>query len=411
MRAVVGRWLLVGGLSVVLSAAAGAQPLPFTGVSLAGGEFGDPKPGTTLKYGQKFIYPNAAERDYYVGKGLNVFRIGFHWEVLQPVASGELDAKETERLKAVVKQYTAKGVIVLLDPHNYARYYGQVVGGAKVSAADFADFWRRLAGVFGDDLRVWFGLVNEPHDMPTAQWFGAAAAAVKAIREAGARNLILVPGNSWTGAHAWTEGQPGQSSASQIGLVKDPLDHFIIEVHQYLDRDNSGTHPEVVGPSIGSQRVAKFVAWCRENHYRAFLGEFGAGDKPGSAQAVGDLLASMEKDRDVWLGWTWWAGGPWWGDYMFTLDPKAGADRPQMAWLAPHLHGGGLPKFQLTVDGGAGGGPAEPAGTVAIAAGPALAGQTFAGWTGDVAWLADAKAAATTVTMPFKDIKVAASWR
>ena len=47
----------------------------------------------------------------------------------------------------------------------------------------------------------------------------------------------------------------------------------------------------------------------------------------------------MEAAPDVWLGWAWWAAGPWWSDYMFTLEPKPdGTDRPQMAWLAPHLH-------------------------------------------------------------------------
>ena len=245
--------------------------------------------------------------------------------------------------------------------------------------------------------------------MPTAQWFGDAAAAVTAIREAGAKNLILVPGNSWTGAHSFTEGKPGDSSASQMVQIKDPLDHFVIEVHQYLDSNNSGTHKEVVNGTIGSQRIARFTAWCRENHYRAFLGEFGAGDMPGSADAVNDLLLTMEKDRDVWLGWTWWAGGPWWGDYMYTLDPKNGEDRPQMAWLESHLRGASLPKFQLTVDGGVGAGAIEPGTQVEIQVLPA--GKTFDAWTGDIAWLADAKAAKTTLTMPFKNIKVTATWK
>jgi len=39
----------------------------------------------------------------------------------------------------------------------------------------------------------------------------------------------------------------------------------------------------------------------------------------------------------VWIGFTWWAAGPWWGEYMFTLEPKQGVDRPQMRLLLPYL--------------------------------------------------------------------------
>jgi hypothetical protein len=25
----------------------------------------------------------------------------------------------------------------------------------------------------------------------------------------------------------------------------------------------------------------------------------------------------------VWNGWTWWAAGPWWGNYIFSVEPNA----------------------------------------------------------------------------------------
>jgi hypothetical protein len=44
----------------------------------------------------------------------------------------------------------------------------------------------------------------------------------------------------------------------------------------------------------------------------------------------------------VWLGWTWWAAGPWWGNYQFTLEPTnlgqpSQADRPAMPLLRSHI--------------------------------------------------------------------------
>lgn len=385
-------------------------PLPLTGVNLAGGEFwmsGKPKEGVRPNYGVNYVYPNAAEIDYFSRKGMNLFRYQFLWETLQPTLRTPLEKADLGRLKDSVKHATSRGLAVILDPHNYARYYGtNIVGGPKVSAADFADFWERLAQEFKDSPYVWFGLVNEPHDMPTAQWFEAANACIAAIRGTGAKNLILVPGNSWTGAHSWTSGGEG-SNARHALEVKDPLDYWAIDVHQYLDADSSGTHRAVVSRTIGSERLKKFTAWCREHHRRAVLGEFAVADAPNAREALDDLLSSMERDRDVWLGWTWWAAGSWWGDYMFTLEPKNGTDRPQMTWLGSHLSGAKMPQFRLVVKNGTGGGEA-PACSVQPVSAVAASRMVFKKWKGDVSWLQDATAAKTTVRMPFKDVQLEA---
>ena len=87
----------------------------------------------------------------------------------------------------------------------------------------------------------------------------------------------------------------------------------------------------------GSERVTAFTTWLRGNGYRAFLGEFAGARNQTCYDAVDDLLDHLDANRDVWLGWTWWAAGPWWSDYMFTLAPDGMTDRPQMAVLTPHL--------------------------------------------------------------------------
>ena len=308
--------------------------LPFTGVNLSGGEFGGPKPGVPQIYGTNFIYPSPAEFGYFAGQGVNIVRLPFHWETLQPTLNQPLIPAEVDRLKAVVSGATAQGLVILLDPHNYARYYDKVVGSPDVPDAAFADFWGRLAGQFRDDPRVWFGLMNEPHDMPTDQWLGAANAAIAAVRRAGAKNLILVPGNGWTSASGWA----ANGNAVAMLQIHDPAKHYIFEVHSYYDSDSSGTKPSVVSPTVGVERLRQFTLWCRQHHQRAFLGEFGAGDSPEAQAAVDNTLAFMEQSRDVWAGFTWWAAGPWWGDYMFSVEPKGGQDRPQMAYLRPYLN-------------------------------------------------------------------------
>jgi endoglucanase len=398
-------------LDLILRSGALAGPLPLTGVNLAGGEFWwarKPRGEVHPQYGVNYSYPTKAEIDYFSGKGMNLFRYQFLWETLQPQVKTPLEKADLERLKASVRLATSRKLIVVLDPHNYARYYGtNVVGGPIVSFADFADFWQRLSLEFKDDPYVWFGLVNEPHDMPTGQWYEAANACIAAIRSGGANNLILVPGNSWSGAHSWLNGG-SNSNAKCILNIKDPLDYWAVEVHQYVDADNSGTHRAVVSPTIGSERLKKFVDWCRQNRMRAVLGEFGVPVVPDGQPCLDDLLQSMERDSDVWLGWTWWAAGSRWGDYLFTIEPKNGQDRPQMAWLQPHLGGTKLPTFTVAVKNGAGQCSAEACTVQTIEAGPAPAGTVFKHWSGDTVWLKSADSAKTTVTVPFKNIQVEA---
>lgn len=396
-------------LSLALGSGVAGGPLPLTGVNLAGGEFYKPKPGVRPTYGREYVYPSKAEIDYFAGKGMNLFRYQFLWETLQPELRTPLDKADLQRLKTTVQYATSRKLIVLLDPHNYARYYNtNVVGGPAVSFADFADFWHRLALEFKDDPYVWYGLVNEPHSMPTQQWFDAANAAIAAIRSAGANQLILVPGNSWSGAHSWVKENYGGSNARQILSVKDPLDYWAVEVHQYLDADSSGRHRSVVSPTIGSERLRGFVGWCRQHKKRAVLGEFAVPVAPNGEEALNDMLTSMERDSDVWLGWTWWAAGSRWGEYLFTLEPKHGQDRPQMAWLEPHLSGAKLPRFTVTVKNGSGQCNAEACSVQAIEAAPAPTGTVFKHWAGDTAWLNNPAAARTSVTVPFKEIQVEA---
>ena len=343
----VRRTLAFMTLIVIGSAAAAAVPL--TGVNLAAADFGENElPGT---YNIHYTYPTAAEVDYYVDKGVNTFRLPFRWERLQRSAGAALDATELARLDAVVDYATAQGAQVLLDPHNYARYYGDVIGSGVVSNADFADFWSRLANQYGDNPRVMFGLVNEPNSMPTEQWLSAANEAIAAIRATGANNTVFVPGNAWSGAHSWNQSWYGTSNAQVMTGIVDPANNYVIEVHQYLNGNSSGADSGIVSETIGQERLVDFTEWARANNLRAFLGEFAvANSTVGDAanqigdEAINHMLDYVEANNDVWLGWTWWAGGPWWGEYRFTIEPQnlSGdnpTDRPVMNLIEPRLVG------------------------------------------------------------------------
>ena len=95
-------------------------------------------------------------------------------------------------------------------------------------------------------------------------------------------------------------------------------------------------------PTVGSDQLAEATMWLRENGHQALLGSFAVASldesHPNCEEALEDVLSFMDEESDVWLGWTWWAAGPWWGDYMFTIEPTdSGEDRSQMAVLEAHI--------------------------------------------------------------------------
>jgi endoglucanase len=313
-----------------------AIPPLLTGVNLAGADFGrvDRLPGV---YGVDYFYPTHAEVDYFLSKGMTVFRLPFSWENLQHSQFADFDPAELARLDDIVGYATGRGARVILDPHNYARYYNKIVGGPDVPASALTDLWTRLATHFKDDSRLIFGLMNEPNTMPTELWLADANAAIQAIRQTGAANLILVPGNAWSGAASWDQSWYGTPNAKAMLGVVDPGHNYAYEVHQYLDQDSSGTHEECVSRTIGSERLASLTAWLRQHAQRAFLGEFAGARNDTCYAALDDMLDFVDHNAGVWLGWTYWAAGPKWGEYRFTLEPAGGADRPQMAVLLRHI--------------------------------------------------------------------------
>jgi endoglucanase len=313
---------------------ASTATMPFlAGTNLSGAEFGT----RADVYGKDYTYPTNSEVDYFTGKGLRVFRINFLWERLQPTLDGALSTTELGRLKPLVNYISSKGAYAILDPHDYARYNDKIIGTTgAATAAQFGAFWKLLANEFKADPHVIFGLMNEPHDMSTSLWLTDANAAIADIRKTGATNLILVPGNFWTGAHSWV-GTASDSNSNVMGGVVDPGKNFAYEVHQYLDSDSSGTHTACVSSTIGSERLAAFTKWITDRGARAFLGEFGGSSDATCLAAIDDMLTYVDAHRAQYLGWTWWSAGPWWGDYMYTIEPtSSGADRPQLATLVKH---------------------------------------------------------------------------
>lgn len=344
-------------LTVGLMSGSARAGLFFTGVNLSGAEFGQTHlPGT---YNTDYTYPTNSEVDYFVGKGLNTIRLPFRWERLQRSQNAALDSTELSRMVSFVNYATSKGVSVILDPHNFDRYFPLPAGnyqnstigvvGKDVPNSSFNNFWNQLAAVpqFTNNKYVMFNLMNEPANVNTDIWVGSANAAIAGIRAAGATNIILVPGNRYTGAWTWNNADSnGRSNAAAMLDITDPLNNFAFDVHQYLDSDGSGTSASIANndPTVGVQRLISFTQWLYTNNRRGFLGEFAVDNSMfgTSASQIGDetlsnMLNYLDANSQVWMGWTAWGGGPWWAsNSLFHLDPVNGVDAKILPTLQAH---------------------------------------------------------------------------
>jgi len=326
----------------VLATSVAWAKILYAGVNESGGEFGVfgvKGQGLPGRFGVDFAFTNQTTVNTFVDQEkINFFRVTFLMERMVPVSFG-LGSKfnETyfsEYADSINHITLTKGAYALIDPHNYMRYNdpssqpnsGSVIGNTTdptaATTAQFGKFWGELASRFRSNPNVVFGINNEPHDMPTQLILENNQAAINAIRAAGARQLILAPGNGFTGGHSWTQttGSANNAPSSDfLNKMVDPLHNTAIDIHEYLDEDFSGSHDVCSQP--GPSNLANLTTWLQENKLKAVVSEFGGANNQNCFDFIDDMLTYLS-ENDVYIGWSAWAAGPIWG----TNSPCCGAD-------------------------------------------------------------------------------------
>ncbi|KAG9099533.1 hypothetical protein FRC06_005176 [Ceratobasidium sp. 370] len=172
--------------------------------------------------------------------------------------------------------------------------------------------------------------------MPTSLVLKNDQAAINGIRAAGASQLILAPGNGYTGGHSWTEASQGdEPSSDYMYKLVDPLKNTAIEVHEYLDQDFSGSHAECTQP--GPSNLAALTTWLKKYNLKAFVGEVGSGANANCYSMMKEMLDYLAAN-DVYIGWTGWAAGPLWGTFRSCCGDDSGNLEP-----GTHAGNGSLP--------------------------------------------------------------------
>lgn len=280
------------------------------GVNLCGGNFKE-----------RPVYPNALDFSYYNSKNLNLIRIPFLWERLQPTLNEELDSAQVDSLDTVVQLATDLGMKIILDMHNYGAYNETPLNKDTVTSAAFANVWRQLAAHYSSNTTIQgYCLMNEP-GLSASVWTTTAQQAIDAIRSVDTVHTIYI---------AYGVGQ-GQS------VNTDSHGKLVYEAHIYFDANNNGKYEkdyegEGATPTIGVDRVDAFLNWCIAHQVKGFIGEYGIPNNDPRWNTVLDNFLQYLKANGI--GGTYWAGGHALGkNYSLGSDPVEDVDSPQMSIL------------------------------------------------------------------------------
>ncbi|KAH8668931.1 glycoside hydrolase superfamily [Xylariales sp. PMI_506] len=298
----------------------------FAGVNIAGFDFGCDTTGTCTLTS---IYPPLADYNsgpdgigqmthFFNDDNLNIFRLPVSWQFLvNDVVGGDLDTTNLALYDELVQGCLGTGAYCIIDIHNYARWNSEIIGQGGPTNDEFASLWSQLATTYANETKIWFGIMNEPHDLTITTWADTVQAAVTAIREAGATTqYISLPGDQYQSAAAIvTDG--GGAALSNVTNPDGTTTGLIFDVHKYLDSDNSGTSTECVTDNI-DDAFEPLAAWLRGLGRQAILTETGGGNTASCEQYLCSEIDYINENSDVFLGYVGWAAGGF--DDTYALD-------------------------------------------------------------------------------------------
>jgi endoglucanase len=337
----------------------------YTGINLSGLEFSTMPNASVIPDISTGGVDESATADF-MKLGANTVRLPVRWEYMQPYgADSVID-------EAVFKEYfnnlvaptltilTSHNYNVVLDLHSYMHY--SVVGRDPAGCAGdgkcpagmlvidpskYVNIWNRMFNQMKtlqiDTSRIMIDLVNEPtsrDDEPllTAQQvFDMEVAVIKSLKGLGFNGKFLVEGVSWSGLHSWDAAGNSQvftrANFLNAGIDAVTIDNqIVINVHQYLDSNYSGTHEEcmvdLTTTGATGFNLDAFTAYLKNNNFKAIVTEFGAGnDQATCSIALNSFMQYLQQnkysqDRGYgFVGWTAWSTGHGWGTYNLRIKP------------------------------------------------------------------------------------------
>ncbi|MBA2656055.1 MAG: cellulase family glycosylhydrolase [Tatlockia sp.] len=345
----------------------------FKGINLSGLEFD--------KVINPTVIPNLSDEDKdtnysdlkasneFIKAGVNTIRLPLSWSFLQLDGAGKGGinlAYFNNYVRPLLQSLTSAQVNTIVDLHAYMRYskFGEQYSGCPPEGGCpngpegqlisdetvYKQIWGQVVKLIQSDPKIvqkyiMLDLMNEPVDVPDDKVFTIQASLIKMLREQKFEGYILVEGNAWSGLHSWSshhwQGADNQTFSNATLFTREnffkqgisDLSKIIINVHQYLDSNYSGTQDDCLQDltTIGDNgfNLSEFVDYLSTNKLKAMVTEFGTGKNIASCQAPLKQFMLYLQDNSAkgkefgFLGWTLWSSGHGWGSYKLRVEPSS----------------------------------------------------------------------------------------
>ncbi len=347
----------------------------FAGVNLSGLEFSkmiDPVviPNLSLADSNSTA-SDLKDTQTFIDGGMNAVRVPVSWGYLQlegPGVGTLNRAYYDSYVKPLLQTLTHAKVYTIVDLHAYMRYskfgeqysgcsgYGPCPDGQLITDEKaYQSVWGQLFDQMKNDPLIdknylMLDLMNEPVGVPDDKVFTIQTSLIKLLRNKQFAGYILVEGNNWSGLHSWATDQwtggDGQTYTNATLFSRDnfvnagvtDLSKIVINVHQYLDSDYSGTHDDcqqdLTTTGANGFNLDAFTDYLMQNQLQAMVTEFGTGRNASSCrEPLNQFMSYLKYNSSAirgktskaygFLGWTIWATGHGWGDYNLRVRPAS----------------------------------------------------------------------------------------
>jgi endoglucanase len=259
--------------------------------------------------------------------GFNAVRIPIRWSAHAGTPpSYPIDAAFFDRVDWAVNQALSRNLVAVIDVHHFVEMDKTPLD----SLPNLIAIWTQIAQHYrGYSNRLFFELLNEPHDQLTSEvWQEFVPILLRAVRASNPTRIVLIGPVPW-------------NSTSHLDKLQLPEDdrHLIVTFHYY--NPMAFTHQEagwVEGSEawkgtvwLGTTReheelAAAFdgaAAWGERNGRPLNVGEFGAYEVGDMASRARWTRAVVEEAERRGFSWTYWEFCSGFGAY----DPIADAWR------------------------------------------------------------------------------------
>lgn len=267
--------------------------------------------------------------------------------------SDEFDETNLGRYDQFVQACLSTGAYCMIDIHNFARFNGGIVGQGGPSDDMFVTIWSTLAKKYAEESKVVFEITNEPHDLDLTMWAATCQKVVNGIRGAGATTqMILLPGTNFDSAATLVS----TGSADALLAITNPdgtTDNLYLDIHKYLDNNNSGQYAECTTNNVGNFTI--LATYLREKKRQGLISETGASSDSSCVTDYCVQNTFINDNDDVYIGYVTWAAGQFDDTYVLSQTPIQQADG---SWqdnalftecvLAPYQKAGGAKPSPLS---------------------------------------------------------------